>query len=59
MEQTEDIVQKIEAEILEWNAFKKLCKRDKELYDVKNMQQDLQAKVDSDVMQMNEEIQIN
>lgn len=56
MEQTEDIVQKIEAEILEWNAFKKLCKRDKELYDVKNMQQDLQAKVDSDVMQMNEEI---
>lgn len=53
VEQTEDIVQKIEAEILEWNAFKKLCKRDKELYDVKNMQADLYQKVESDLMQMN------
>lgn len=59
VEQTEDIVLKIEAEILEWNAFKKLCKRDKELYDVKNMQSDLQIKVDADIMQMNGEIQVN
>jgi hypothetical protein len=41
-------VDKIESEIIDWNAFKKLCRRDKELFDIKNMQKDLQAKLEND-----------
>jgi len=31
VEQSEGLVQKLENEIIEWNALKKLCRRDEEL----------------------------
>ena len=34
VEQSEGLVQKLENEIVEWNAHKKLCRRDEELAEI-------------------------
>lgn len=37
VEESESLVQKLEKEIVEWNAQKKLCRRDQELDEIKNL----------------------
>ena len=37
VEETESLVQKLESEIIEWNAQKKLCRRDQELEEITNL----------------------
>ena len=34
VEQSESLVVKLENEIIEWNALKKLCRRDEELHEI-------------------------
>ena len=34
VEQSENLVVKLENEIVEWNAFKKLCRRDEQLEEI-------------------------
>jgi len=37
VEESESLVDKLEKEIVEWNAQKKLCRRDQELEEIKNL----------------------
>jgi hypothetical protein len=37
---TEDLINKLENEIIEWNAFNKLCIRDEELYEIESLLED-------------------
>lgn len=37
VEESESLVNKLEKEIVEWNAQKKLCRRDQELDEIKNL----------------------
>jgi len=39
VEQNESLCIKLENEIVEWNAFKKLCRRDEELEEIDNVTQ--------------------
>ena len=49
VEQSEGLVVKLENEIVEWNAFKKLCRRDEELAEIdellKDFSEDLQEEL--------------
>jgi hypothetical protein len=38
--ETEDLINKLENEIIEWNAFNKLCLRDEELYEIESLLED-------------------
>jgi hypothetical protein len=37
VEQCEGLVNKLENEIIEWDAFKKLCRRDEEIGEIDNL----------------------
>ena len=40
VEQSEGLVSKLENEIIEWNAFRKLCRRDEELTEIDGLLKD-------------------
>jgi hypothetical protein len=50
---------KLENEIIEWNALKKLIRRDEELHEVENICFDLRDEVVHEANFMNEELEKN
>jgi hypothetical protein len=45
IEQCEALVNKLENEIIEWDALKKLCRRDEELAEIENLLEDFEKEV--------------
>lgn len=52
IEQCEGLVNKLENEIIEWDAFKKLCRRDEELGEIENLLGEFNTDLDKEVQTM-------
>lgn len=59
VEQSEGLVTKLEGELIEWNARNKLVRRDEELAEIDDLLQDFKADLDTEALQMQEEIPKN
>jgi len=59
VEESESLAFKLENEIIEWNALKKLIRRDEELHEVENICFDLRDEVLVESNFMNEELEKN
>jgi hypothetical protein len=56
VEQSEGLVVKLENEIVEWNAFKKLCRRDEELQEIESLLKDFNLDLNDEVKMMEKEL---
>jgi len=56
VEQSEGLVIKLENEIIEWNAFKKLCRRDEELQEIESLLKDFNLDLNDEVKMMEGEL---
>lgn len=52
VEQCEGLVNKLENEIIEWDALKKLCRRDEELGEIDNLLQDFTEDLNNEQINM-------
>lgn len=52
VEQCESLVNKLENEIIEWDAFKKLCRRDEELGEIDSLLTEFNKDLDKEVVLM-------
>lgn len=59
VEQSEGLVVKLENEIVEWNAFKKLCRRDEELSEIEALLKDFSEDLQDELGLMDKELQKN
>lgn len=59
VEQSEGLVVKLENEIVEWNAFKKLCRRDEELAEIDALLKDFSDDLQEELQLMDKELQKN
>ena len=54
VEQSEGLVSKLENELVEWNSFQKLCKRDIELEEIQELLTDFKKDLDEVVAELND-----
>jgi|TARA_B110001450_G_C17567011_1_gene459220 paraquat-inducible protein B len=59
VEQCEGLVNKLENEIIEWDAQKKLCRRDEELEEIDNLLKDFQNDLTAETEQMYPKLEQN
>lgn len=59
VEQSEGLVVKLENEIVEWNAFKKLCRRDEELAEIDALLKDFTDDLQEELQLMDKELTKN
>ena len=59
VEQSEGLVLKLENEIIEWNAHKKLCRRDEELAEIDALVFDFDEDLSGEHADMEKELQKN
>ncbi len=57
VEQSESLVVKLENEIIEWNALKKLCRRDEELHEIDALAKEFKEELCNEEGLMNKEYQ--
>ena len=57
VEQSESLVVKLENEIIEWNALKKLCRRDEELHEIDALPKEFKEELSNEEGLMNKEYQ--
>lgn len=53
IEQIEGLVNKLENEIVEWDALRKLCRRDEELEEIQTLLEDFKDDLENETEEMN------
>ena len=53
IEQIEGLVNKLENEIVEWDALRKLCRRDEELGEIQTLLEDFKDDLENETEEMN------
>ena len=53
IEQIEGLVNKLENEIVEWDALRKLCRRDEELEEIQTLLEDFKVDLENETEEMN------
>lgn len=56
---SENLVQKLENEIIEWNSFKKLCSRDEELEQIEDLATEFKSDLKNEKAKMDIELNKN
>merc|ERR1719506_1205622 len=59
VEQCEGLVNKLENEIIEWDALRKLCRRDEELEEIDHLLRDFQSDLENESNQMYPKLEQN